>query len=316
MCRLATSEIFTKEGALEYEIRGVTHSGVDFSKVTGDELHAFTDHLTEELINNPVKSKVREVSELASKSAKDAIGSAKSGISKVGKATSKAWNQERDFHNIIFYGTGKPRNVALVIGACLSIAGVCSKLTYDRLTGPSFYDSEHSLPAASAVNPNSNSFHDVQVVSDAELKKLVGADTISSLDEIKTKKAKPVSTFEEQVINAARVGDVFEAQIPEDGRCNLVQTFNIPKGTVQMVESNGAPRLIVRVQKVTGFLEDTAKRGIVRVDESSSDTRTAELVQAQVCNPRDAKAVDFKVADGEHAFLQFVEKAPTILEGR
>jgi hypothetical protein len=91
----------------------------------------------------------------------------------------------------------------------------------------------------------------------------------------------------------------------------MVQTFNIPKGTVKMVETEGAPKLVVHLNREIGNIGEGRKTStLTRLEKSDDDTSKTEITQAQVCNPIDIKDVDFGTPDGEHAYLQFVELAP------
>lgn len=290
--RLFASNMFNQNSEMEYEIEGVSHNGIDFALVTGDELHVFADNLTQYLLENPTKSTFEKTASV--------IGAGlKAGANGVGYVVDEGLDRG------IIQGVASVACIGAVIGG---VAWSVSKIDFD--TSNPFYNTQRDLPVAAAINPNSNSFSNVQVVSDAEIEKLKGASAISNLDEIEFSGSELETTFEAQLQDEANTGKIFKAQIPSDGHCNLMQTINIPNGTVRMIQSDGAPQLIVRIQRVEGQQAWSKYSGYYRAEEIDDSEESVEITQAQVCNPADSKGVSEAVPAKESAFIEFTKLAP------
>ena len=312
-------DILTIGGTFRYSADGVKHANVDFEKTTGEELHGFTDGLTQYLLENPVLSKKEKVV----KSTAKAIQGTGKGIGSALKSTGRAltWPVRSIAHGasavwnygyIDSYGDKwKARNVALSFIIAGNVIGFGGTAALRALNLPGFYDTAHDIDDSAAIDPNSEGFQKIQVISNEEAAEFSGADSINSLDDIEIVENRPKTSFEEQIQPLDQTGKVYEAQIPKDGYCNMVQTFNIPKGTVKMVETEGAPKLVVHLNREIGNIGEGRKTStLTRLEKSDDDTSKTEITQAQVCNPIDIKDVDFGTPDGEHAYLQFVELAP------
>lgn len=291
--RLFASDMFNQNSEMEYEIEGVSHDGIDFAHVTGDELHVFADNLTQYLLNNPTKN-------VAEKTASIVGAGLKSTAKGVGYLVDEGLDRG------IIQGVATVACIGTVIGGV--IWGV-SKIDIDS-SNP-FYNTQRDLPVAAAINPNISSFSNVQVVSDAEIEKLKGASAIENLDEIEFSGSELETTFEEQLQDEENTGKIFKAQIPSDGHCNLMQTLNIPNGTVRMIQSDGAPQLIVRIQRVEGQQAWSKYSGYYRADEMDDSEEVVEITQAQVCNPADSKGVSEALPAKESAYIEFTKLAPS-----
>ncbi len=316
-------DILTIGGTFRYSADGVKHANVDFEKTTGEELHGFTDGLTQYLIENPVLSKKEKIVKNTAKAIQGTGKGIGSALKSTGRAltwpvrsiahgASAAWNYEHVTH----YGYGNSRTRKgrdIAFAALLGLGGlsVGAKMVHSVATTPTFYDTPHELADSAAIDPNSDHFQKVETILHGTSDKLANSDEIKYLDDIEIVKNRPKTSFEEQIQPLDQTGQVYEAQIPKDGHCNMVQTFNIPKGTVKMVETEGAPKLFVRINREIGNVEDSSSGSEPeRVEKAGDDTRKTELTEAQVCNPLDVKDVDFGTPDGEHAYLQFVKEAP------
>lgn len=292
-CLVAT-DVFDNNSEMRYAVQGVTHAGVDFSNATGDELHVFADNLTQYLLNNPTKTIVDKIVEPLGSAAKLAAD-------KVVDLADEGWDRG------IFQVVGA---VGCIAGAITGAVWGAGKLDLFSPGESSFYATQKDLPVAAAINPNLNSFSNVQVMSDAELKQLAGADIITSLDEIEFSGSELETEFEAQLQSENNIGKIYQAQIPADGHCNLVQTFNVPNGTVRMVESKGAPSLVVRVKHVKGVSEYAKYYGDIRVPIDESDEVPEDLFQAQVCNPAEADSMATPIPADAKAYIEITKLAP------
>jgi hypothetical protein len=293
-----SDSLYTSDLSEMIEVVDAKNPGnADFSKVTAHELHAFTDELTQHLLNNPSLSPAQR--------AKEAVGSKLEGFPRV-------FNTLADL-------AAEGYEMAMPIVVTAGVFGVAGLGIYGIKEASDDYSDFDArslhLPAESAVVVESVPVLDgtkVQVLSDEEIDKLVGAPQIQYLDAQELVDRDLESRYEDTIEEPVdTVGRVRTMPIPEEGTCYTTQTFNIPNGTARMVQSEGAPQLIVTVKTHDSFYEEYSNAtGGERQLEKTDDNEAKVLTAATVCNDSSVQESDFVPGDNQHLFIEFVRDAP------
>ena len=193
--------------------------------------------------------------------------------------------------------------------SALGFMAQANQSTETKSTEQGFYETDHALYGDATIDVDPETWSDVATVDQTKIDELKAADEIRGLEAKKlNSENQTAGDFSENDVEDPTkvVGKVYRMPIPKQGECLIVNTFNIPNGTVQMVKSANAPALLVNLTKQenieVGKSHDFTPK--FTQDDDADDKFVANLAKASVCNINDPNNIQLDGPQGD-LFLKF-----------